>query len=791
MEVKGLVLITPWIFAPLTLPPKKLMYGIASNTISYLKNYINFAAAIFQSNYTYLMALKNFHEYKIFFLHSLLLIASATLGFAQPTVTLSTDSNNPTNDNPISVYVDFSEEVSGLELTDFDIVNANIHLRSDSYFSYLNSFGTHGTGPGEFDSPHGLAIGSSNNLYVVDRTNHRIQIFDSDGIFLNSFGSFGSEDGQFYYPNDIALDIDENIYITDGSNHRIQIFDKDGNFIKSFGSYGFEDDDLRYPEGIAIDNNLNIYITEIYDHRVKVFDKDGNFILVFGTEGINAGEFSFPIGIALDKDKNIYVSDYENNRIQIFDNSGTFLDAIIDIQGYPRKIHVDKNKNIYIAYDNSFEKYDSTGVKINYLQLSELDPTFINIRGICVSQQNKIILSSLSDQIIVLDQDLTLKEIVIAPTADGIVSIQLPSNSVTDEGANGNSASNELILEYDGTPPTVEITTSLTSPTDQYPFIYDITFSEPVEGFTESDIYFNGYSQMTLTGSEDTYQVEIWPSGNGMYDIEILANQVTDLAGNFNTASNVITIQFEASIPTATLSTLESSPTNSDTLIVDVLFSELVSSLTSSDFNVTNGTIFDFCCSLSDEVDFIQLKIIPTVPDGLVTVYLQELGAYDAAGNSAPESNHIEIEYDAINPNVWIQNAPEFTNSNPILLNAHFNEEVIDFVQEDLTVIGAEIISFVTVDDMNYEFEIQPTSEGTVQVLIDENVVIDQANNGNNASSNYALEYDITAPTVELSTSNIIHDEYPIAFTIQFNETINVSDLSISDFIIDEVIYKI
>jgi len=73
---------------------------------------------------------------------------------------------------------------------------------------------------------------------VVDTDNHRIQKFNSSGIYQSQFGSFGTGDGQFYWPKGIALDSNGNIYVVDTENNRIQKFNSSGIYQSQFGSFG-------------------------------------------------------------------------------------------------------------------------------------------------------------------------------------------------------------------------------------------------------------------------------------------------------------------------------------------------------------------------------------------------------------------------------------------------------------------------------------------------------------------------------------------------------------------------
>jgi DNA-binding beta-propeller fold protein YncE len=62
---------------------------------------------------------------------------------------------------------------------------------------FKGMWGSTGTSDGQFNEPHGIAVDSDGNVYVVDRFNHRIQKFTSTGIFLDKWGGFGTGDGKF------------------------------------------------------------------------------------------------------------------------------------------------------------------------------------------------------------------------------------------------------------------------------------------------------------------------------------------------------------------------------------------------------------------------------------------------------------------------------------------------------------------------------------------------------------------------------------------------------------------
>lgn len=196
---------------------------------------------------------------------------------------------------------------------------------SSSSATYITQWGSLGTANGDFDTPSGIAIDASDDVYVTDTNNNRIEKFDSSGVFILAFGASGTGNGQFTTPLGIAVDPSGNVYVADSGNNRIEKFDSSGNYLTQWGSSGTGNGQFDTPEGVAVDYLGNVYVLDTNNNRVQKFDNSGTYVLQWGSLGTADLEFDTPGGIAVDPWGNVFVADTNNNRIQEFDSSGNFL----------------------------------------------------------------------------------------------------------------------------------------------------------------------------------------------------------------------------------------------------------------------------------------------------------------------------------------------------------------------------------------------------------------------------------------------------------------------------------
>lgn len=198
----------------------------------------------------------------------------------------------------------------------------------DSSGKLIQSLGKHGTAPGEFNFPTGVAVDSKDRIIVADKQINSIQILDKSGKHVKTFGGIGSEDGQLRTPFGVSTDSQDRIIVADTGNNRVQIFDSDGNFVKAVGGTGSGDNNFRYPADVATDSQDRIWVADAQNNRLAVYDKEGNFVKIVGRLGGGNAEFNFPQGIAVDKNDRVLVSDQLNYRAQILDSEGNYIETI-------------------------------------------------------------------------------------------------------------------------------------------------------------------------------------------------------------------------------------------------------------------------------------------------------------------------------------------------------------------------------------------------------------------------------------------------------------------------------
>ena len=262
--------------------------------------------------------------------------------------------------------------------------NTSHIVKLDSAGNMVSSFGPYGTGNAEFKGARGIAVDSSNSIYVIEGTYNKVKKFNSDGTFVLEWDGSAGAGGQLSNPADLAVDSSGNILVVDTNNNRIQKFNSSGVYQSDFGSNGTGDGQFSYPSDLTVDSSGNIYVADTDNHRIQKFNSSGVYQSQFGSNGTGDGQFSYPRGITIDSADNIYVADTSNNRIQKFNSSHVFQtewgssassygSGPGEMSG-PRGITHDSSNNIYVAdqYNNRVQKFTSAGSLITQFGTSGL-----------------------------------------------------------------------------------------------------------------------------------------------------------------------------------------------------------------------------------------------------------------------------------------------------------------------------------------------------------------------------------------------------------------------------------
>ena len=188
------------------------------------------------------------------------------------------------------------------------LVDRDAHqvLLYDTAGNLLSTLGNRGRAEMQapFNHPADVCVAPSGELYVADGYgNSSVHRFSSDGDYISSFGSPGSGPGQFRVPHSIRVSNDGRVYVADRENHRVQVFTGEGEFISEWT-------DFKCPMGVHIDANQVVYVTDQIP-RISLYSLDGELLARGRTfEGAHQ--------VYTDSKGNIYGIDTANQRLQVF-----------------------------------------------------------------------------------------------------------------------------------------------------------------------------------------------------------------------------------------------------------------------------------------------------------------------------------------------------------------------------------------------------------------------------------------------------------------------------------------
>src|SRR5215813_7533719 len=222
--------------------------------------------------------------------------------------------------------VDWDGNVYVIERDAHRIVKLSPKL--DKFLMQLGTTNEKGNDAMHFNLPSGIAILKNGNIIVTDGYgNNRVVLFDKNGKFINQVakGQGGPPDkgkgpGEWDLPHKLAVDANEDLYIIDREGHRIEVFDRNLNYKRDIvNDWNPWDVNIsrKGTDGIG-------FIADHKDERVLKFSlKDGKILAVWGKQGWGPGEFDWVHGIVVDSKGAVYAADTYGQRIQKFVQGGT------------------------------------------------------------------------------------------------------------------------------------------------------------------------------------------------------------------------------------------------------------------------------------------------------------------------------------------------------------------------------------------------------------------------------------------------------------------------------------
>jgi mucin-19 len=264
---------------------------------------------------------------------------------------------------------------------------------SSNYYNtgFADGIGTNA----RFNNPQGLAVDSSDNIYVADSNNYRIRKITPSGsvttvagnseqyyvwmhMYTGLTGDGTGTNAMFTSPHSVAVDLSGNVYVTD--DNRIRMITPLGEVSTLAGSRfvsGFADGIgasslFSSPRGISADSSGTIYVADNNNNRIRAITSSGvvTTLAGSGTSGFANGvgsnaKFYFPVGLVVDKIGNVFITDTQHHRIRKITPAGVVTTIAGDgVQGssdgigtsaqfsYPRSITRDSAGNIYVADSN-------------------------------------------------------------------------------------------------------------------------------------------------------------------------------------------------------------------------------------------------------------------------------------------------------------------------------------------------------------------------------------------------------------------------------------------------------
>jgi hypothetical protein len=396
----------------------------------------------------------------------------------------------------------------------------------------------------------------------------------------------------------------------------------------------------------------------------------------------------------------------------------------------------------------------------------------------------------------------TVYTATFTPSAAGVTTIDVAANTFTDTYGNSNTAADQFNWRYETSVPFMNITAANSSglsiqdssSTNDPTLVATFTASESTSDFTESDITVNGATLSGFTAtSAKVYTATVTPATSGEVTLSVAANSFTNELGTGNIISNTFNWIYDAVLPTVSVVVTNSDGnpiaadaiSNEDRLTITFTTSEAVNDFTSTDLNVTGGSIVSFIAN-SETV----YTIVYAAGGGNNALSISANAFTDVAGNGNAQIDLLSWTFDNIGPEIAITAATSngdslssgrTTNDSTLAVTFTLSETSADFDFTDISVDGGALTNFVAVNDTVYSAVFTPKEDGVTSISVKAAAFTDSLGNSNTASNVFVWTYDGTPPGFTLaltdSLGSVVLDSAltnaaPYLLTVTFTEPV-------------------
>ena len=513
-----------------------------------------------------------------------------------PTAGITTNATAPTATPTVHFTVTFNRPVSNatLDISDINATSGTVsNLRPVPHHSFFGSAdATSGSGPGEFNTPHGVAVNGSGHIFAADTNNGRISIFNSTGQHLTDIRGLAG-------PYGVAINGSGHIFVAETNGNRLSVFDSARNPVATIT------DLLLQPSAVAIDGVSGaVYVTNLGNGRVQIFDHAGRHT------GNLTDTFSLPHGVAVHGiSGTLYVADSANNDIAVFDSTGGRIATINGTFALPHHLAVDGASGALYVADRDHHHIEvfritggpGTAAEIAWNRTAIIEGGFSNPRGVAVHGATGTVYVADSDNHRIAVFDGARYAFGVENATDGrTLAVNLAAGGVQDLAGNAIAGSGTVRVGIDRTAPVPVITAVQDSPTRAPAIDLRVDWGENVTGFGAADIVLSGdathrgVTDFAAAANGSAYTFKVRPTAGGTIHVDIPAGAAADAAGNPGVEADRLSMVYDGMLLVPGITTPQGH-TSLRTVPFALDFNRAIdpSTLDSSDIRATSGTVRD------------------------------------------------------------------------------------------------------------------------------------------------------------------------------------------------------